>query len=147
MSGWRKEYGEDTCWRALTPATQQAARRRSVIVMKRTPEGVEQRCCTTPAPHSPRFCWNRARIALSRVFLSRHGFWWRPTLPSDMMARITSGCACLSIFVGFWEETWVEVADYLNGGNGGDIAVNRSKAFVAPDERSVTLLTLSLHPY
>ena len=39
----QKEYGEDTCWRALTPATQQAARRRSVIVFRRTPEGVEQR--------------------------------------------------------------------------------------------------------
>jgi hypothetical protein len=39
----QKEYGEDTCWRALTPATQQAARRRSVIVFKRTADGVEQR--------------------------------------------------------------------------------------------------------
>ena len=75
-----KEYGEDTCWRALTPATQQAARRRSIIVFKRTPEGVQQ-----------------------------------------------------EIFVGFWEETWDEVAAFLNSGNGGDIAVNRSKAFAFAD--------------
>ena len=76
----QKEYGEDTCWRALTPATQQAARRRSIIVFKRTPEGVQQ-----------------------------------------------------EIFVGFWEETWDEVTEFLNSGNGGDIAVNRSKAFAFAD--------------
>jgi hypothetical protein len=76
----QKEYDEDTVWRALTPATQQAARRRSVIVFKRTPEGVEQQ-----------------------------------------------------IFVGFWQETWDEVKEFLCSGNGGDIAVNRSKAFAFAD--------------
>lgn len=38
----QKEYDEDVVWRAVTPATQQAARRRSVIVFKRTGSGVEQ---------------------------------------------------------------------------------------------------------
>eukprot|EP01051_Picozoa_sp_SAG22_P004191 SAG22_NODE_219_length_14877_cov_14.334619_2_plen_101_part_00 len=39
----QKEYSEDTAWRALTPATQQAARRRSVIFFKRTVAGVEKK--------------------------------------------------------------------------------------------------------
>ncbi len=76
----QKEYDEDVVWRAVTPATQQAARRRSVIVFKRTSSGVEQQ-----------------------------------------------------IFVGFWEDTWAEVKEYLCSGNGGDIAVNRSKAFAFAD--------------
>ena len=39
----QKEYGEDIAWRAVTPAEQQAARRRSVIVFRRRiPDGVDK---------------------------------------------------------------------------------------------------------
>lgn len=79
----QKEYGEDVCWRALTLATQQAARRRSVIVFRRTPDGVEK-----------------------------------------------------ETFVGFWEDTWAEVKEFLCAGGGGAIAVNRSKSFAFADGMS-----------